>query len=198
MPRAWKVVLPVVVVLGGLAFAGWWFFLRDDAPPEAALPARHRAVDGLRRRTCGGRRHLDGAAGRRGVRRLPHQGAVRRRHDREDGCRAIAGRDRDDDCAGHADPGGHVRGGPDRADQRLRPPRLQPAGRRSADRPVPDGPFALTAPITLPAPPSLDTPVEVQATGDLTLHGVTKPVTVALKARWNGDLIDVAGTPRSC
>src|SRR6478735_6735914 len=38
--RIWKVVLPVVVVLGGLAFAGWWFFLRDDAPPVAALPVR--------------------------------------------------------------------------------------------------------------------------------------------------------------
>src|SRR6185437_14608889 len=38
--RIWKVVLPVVVVLGGLAFAGWWFFLRDDAPPVAALPFR--------------------------------------------------------------------------------------------------------------------------------------------------------------
>ena len=38
--RVWKVALAVVVVLAALAFAGWWFLLRDDAPPGAALPVR--------------------------------------------------------------------------------------------------------------------------------------------------------------
>ena len=29
--------------------------------------------------------------------------------------------------------------------------------------------------------------------GTLTLHGVTKPVTVPVEARWDGDTIEVAG-----
>ena len=64
-------LLAVVVVLGGLAFAGWWFLLRDDAPPEAALPVRTTPSTIAGVGASGGRRHLDGAAGRRRVRRLP-------------------------------------------------------------------------------------------------------------------------------
>jgi polyisoprenoid-binding protein YceI len=33
----------------------------------------------------------------------------------------------------------------------------------------------------------------VAAVGELTLHGVTKPVTLQLQARWTGDAITVAG-----
>ncbi len=40
MSRFWKIALPVVLVLVAAGFAGWWFFLRDDAPPEARLVAR--------------------------------------------------------------------------------------------------------------------------------------------------------------
>jgi len=58
----------------------------------------------------------------------------------------------------------------------------------------PTATFRLTAPITLPSAPGLNVPVKVQAAGDLTLHGVTKPVTAALKANWTGELIDVAGS----
>lgn len=57
----------------------------------------------------------------------------------------------------------------------------------------PEATFTLTAPIALGSLPGLDTPVDVVATGDLTLHGVTRSVQVPLQARWNGDSIDVAG-----
>ena len=33
----------------------------------------------------------------------------------------------------------------------------------------------------------------VSATGDLLLHGVTRPVSIELSARWNGATISVAG-----
>jgi polyisoprenoid-binding protein YceI len=57
----------------------------------------------------------------------------------------------------------------------------------------PTAEFTLTQPIsgTLPAE---NTEVEVQATGNLTLHGVTKEVTIPLKAKWAGDVIEVAGS----
>jgi len=36
--------------------------------------------------------------------------------------------------------------------------------------------------------------VNVDATGKLTLHGVTKTVTVPLEARWTGPTIEIVGT----
>lgn len=54
--------------------------------------------------------------------------------------------------------------------------------------------FTLTQPITLASPPVVGERQSVQATGDLTLHGQTKPVTLALQAEWTGDTIAVAGS----
>jgi len=54
--------------------------------------------------------------------------------------------------------------------------------------------FTLTQPITLASPPVLGERQTVQATGDLTLHGQTKRVTVPLQAEWKGDTIAVAGS----
>lgn len=57
----------------------------------------------------------------------------------------------------------------------------------------PNATFTLTAPIELGSLPPLNGAVDIVATGDLTLHGVTRSVQVPLQARWNGDSIDVAG-----
>jgi polyisoprenoid-binding protein YceI len=56
----------------------------------------------------------------------------------------------------------------------------------------PTSTFTLTAPITLPATPMPGAPVNVTAKGDLTLHGVTKPVDAPLTAQWDGGQIKVA------
>lgn len=58
----------------------------------------------------------------------------------------------------------------------------------------PEATFVLTEPVDLGGAPELDTPVTTTATGDLTVHGVTKSVTFELEARWNGTTIDVAGS----
>lgn len=52
--------------------------------------------------------------------------------------------------------------------------------------------FKLTSPVTLPGTPTLNSETTVTAKGDLTLHGVTKPVEVPLKATWTGSQIKVA------
>jgi polyisoprenoid-binding protein YceI len=57
----------------------------------------------------------------------------------------------------------------------------------------PTAEFKLTQPISGAIPPE-NTEVEVQATGELTLHGVTREVTIPLKAKWAGDVIEVAGS----
>jgi polyisoprenoid-binding protein YceI len=57
----------------------------------------------------------------------------------------------------------------------------------------PESTFTLTGPLELPSPPTAGEAVSVTATGDLTLHGVTRPVDVPVEARWNGSTIEVVG-----
>lgn len=54
--------------------------------------------------------------------------------------------------------------------------------------------FDLSSPIALPAPVRAGVKVHARANGQLTLHGVTKLVTIALDARWDGATVEVAGT----
>ncbi len=58
----------------------------------------------------------------------------------------------------------------------------------------PHATFATTAPITLSPVPANGVTIHVSATGNLTLHGVTQPVTVPLTARRTGDVIGVSGS----
>ncbi len=58
----------------------------------------------------------------------------------------------------------------------------------------PDARFVLTSPITLPSAPKVGAVESADAKGKLTLHGVTRSVTIPIKARWNGALIDVNGS----
>lgn len=57
----------------------------------------------------------------------------------------------------------------------------------------PKATFVLSSPIDLGGAPKIGAELPVKASGKLTLHGVTKEVTLDLKARWSGDRIDVAG-----
>ncbi len=59
----------------------------------------------------------------------------------------------------------------------------------------PDATFKLTEPITLASKPIAGDKVSIRATGDLTVNGITKQMTIPLEARWNGSTIQVAGTP---
>jgi len=58
----------------------------------------------------------------------------------------------------------------------------------------PTATFALTAPIDLGAVPTVGQVFAVTATGDLTMHGVTQPISLPLEARWTGDTIDLTGS----
>jgi polyisoprenoid-binding protein YceI len=58
----------------------------------------------------------------------------------------------------------------------------------------PTATFQLTQPIVFDGQPAEGEVVDVQATGDLTLHGVTREVTFPLQARWDGGQIAVVGS----
>jgi polyisoprenoid-binding protein YceI len=58
----------------------------------------------------------------------------------------------------------------------------------------PKASFVLTEPISLGSIPADGEQIEVEATGNLTLHGVTKTVTIPLQAQRKGDVIAVVGS----
>jgi polyisoprenoid-binding protein YceI len=58
----------------------------------------------------------------------------------------------------------------------------------------PQATFKLTAPIQLAAAPADGQTITATATGELTLHGVTKAVQVPIEARLSGDVVTVVGS----
>ncbi len=69
------------------------------------------------------------------------------------------------------------------------------AARRALDTDTfPTASFVLTEPIDLGTDPASGAPVTATASGNLSVHGVTNPVEVALEAQLVGDTIAVVGT----
>lgn len=58
----------------------------------------------------------------------------------------------------------------------------------------PTATFELTQPVTIPADALAGTAVTVQATGDMTIHGVTKSVTIPLQTQLTGSQIELVGS----
>ncbi len=198
MQRSAKIAMAAsaIVILGG-AFAFWWLVLRDDSPPPAALPVRTEettttvqgqpspggSVDGTWTVVSAtdvfvGYRIQETFAGetitKTAVGRTP---AV-------SGSMTIAG--------------GQVTAAEVTADvtelssdsgQRDR--FIQGSALETGR--IPTATFTLTQPIALPQPVETGEALDVTATGDLTLHGVTRQVQVQLQASWNGSTISVAG-----
>lgn len=77
------------------------------------------------------------------------------------------------------------------SDQSFRDGRLHSSGIES-DR-FPEAKFVLAEPITLPKVPEAGETMTVDAKGDFTLHGVTKRVTVPIQARWDGKDVQIVG-----
>lgn len=67
-------------------------------------------------------------------------------------------------------------------------------GRIMSTRTFPTATFALSQPISVPSIPAENVQTNVQANGQLTLRGVTRPVVAQLQARRLGDRIEVAGS----
>src|ERR1700737_4937749 len=78
------------------------------------------------------------------------------------------------------------------SDQSRRDQRIHSQGLES-DR-YPTATFKLTAPITLPADAAGGQTMHVSSIGDLTIHGVTKNVTIPIDARMGGSTIELVGS----
>ena len=78
------------------------------------------------------------------------------------------------------------------SDQSRRDQRIHSQGLES-DR-YPNATFKLTSPIELTADAAGGQTVHVLATGDLTIHGVTKSVTIPIDARLSGSKIELVGS----
>ena len=77
------------------------------------------------------------------------------------------------------------------SDNSFRDGRIKSEGLESDD--FPEAKFVLTEPITLSAVPAAGDTIKTEATGDFTLHGVTKTVTISLEGRWDGKQVQVVG-----
>jgi polyisoprenoid-binding protein YceI len=78
------------------------------------------------------------------------------------------------------------------SDQSRRDQRIRSQGLES-DR-YPTATFKLTSPIALAADAANGQTIHVSATGDLTIHGVTKRVTIPIDARMTGSKIELVGS----
>jgi polyisoprenoid-binding protein YceI len=78
------------------------------------------------------------------------------------------------------------------SDRSMRDARIHVMGLES-DR-YPQATFTLTSPIALPADAGNGQAFNASATGQLTIHGVTKTVTIPIQARLTGSQIELAGS----
>lgn len=79
-----------------------------------------------------------------------------------------------------------------KSDESRRDNRIRTVGLET-DR-FPSATFVAALPMELPATALSGTPAKVQVPGDLTIHGVTKRVTMPLDVKANGSQVEVAGT----
>jgi polyisoprenoid-binding protein YceI len=186
------VAAAVVLVVGGVAF--YLAVLRDDPPERVALPEEDRAAtegDTGRADPSGpwavqqGNRSLVGYRVSETFAGLSVASDAVGRTNEVEGTMSVDG-----ETVGSATVTADLttlESDEDRRDNAIRTRGLE------TDR-YPEATFALTEPVRLPGPPQRGEDVSVTATGDLTLHGVTRSVDVPIDARWSGDTIDVVGT----
>lgn len=182
------VLVLVVAVLGAAAFAGWWFLLRDDAAPRPEIEKTPIVEGGAAEGAW--RLQPDDTSGSFVQYRIQEEfvGAIQN-----------TATGKTTDVTGTLQVDGDAVSAVTveanlaalESDEPFRDGALGNQGLETNK--FPKAAFVLTRPITLPSSPVKGETVNVQATGDLTLHGVTKTVTIPLEGRWDGTTIQVVG-----
>ena len=199
MRRAWKWLVLGLVVIVALGVAGWYFFLKTDPEPRAAIKetpvvtestvAGQAAAepDGTWTVTSSSCALPDCFVGYRVTEKLFANISDTEATGRTDNVTAsmtINGTTITDVTV-RAD----LRDL--KSDNNFRDGRIRSEGLESDD--FPEAKFVLTEPITLSAVPTAGQTVKTEATGNFTLHGVTKKVTISLEGRWDGKQVQVVG-----
>ena len=196
MGRIWKWLVLGLVVVVGLAFAGWYFFIKTDPEPRAAIKLTPVVTDST---VAGGTAtgpdgtwtvkpgNADNFVGYRVTEKLFANVTDTEATGRTDNVTASMTIDGTtvSDVTVTAD----LRDL--KSDNGFRDGRIRSEGLES-DR-FPEAKFVLTSPITLDAVPAAGATITAEATGDFTLHGVTKNVTISLQGRWDGKQVQVVG-----
>jgi polyisoprenoid-binding protein YceI len=199
MARVLKILvgLLVLALLALGAFLVWYFVIDDDAPPEAELRERPASEQTTTPGSGGAGASADGTWT---VQAGPEVFVGYRVQE------LFAGDTLKKDAVGRTPvvtgtitvTGSTVESGSFTADltrlasdQSRRDDAIRTRGLETNE--FPEATFTITEPIDLGEQPVVGKQYTVTARGDLTLHGVTRPVDVEVDARWNGDSIDVAG-----
>ncbi len=194
MFRLGKILVVVLVVIVGAGFAGWYFFLKTDPSPRAKIKetptvtlakgSEASALDGTWMVSPG---NADDFVGYRVTEKLfanITQSTATGRTNNVTGAMSIKGatisaitvtadlRDLSSDSGGR--------------DGAIRIEGLE-------SNKFPEAKFVSTAPIQLNSIPPVGTTISTQATGNFTLHGVTKQVTITLQGRFDGAKLQVVG-----
>jgi polyisoprenoid-binding protein YceI len=198
MRRLLKWLILGLVVVIGLGVAGWYFFLKTDPAPRAEITLTPVVTDS----TVAGDPSAAGLDGTWTVKPGNKQNFVGYRVTEKlfaDVSNTEATGRTDNVTASMKIDGTTVSDVTVTADLRdltsdnsFRDGRIRSEGLESDQ--FPEAKFVLTSPITLGAVPAAGDTITADATGDFTLHGVTKSVTISLQGRWDGKQVQVVGS----
>jgi polyisoprenoid-binding protein YceI len=197
MRRIWKWLVLGVVVVIGLGVAGWYFFLKTDPEPPAAIKLTPVVTES----TVAGQADtgLDGTwtvapgdtqnfVGYRVTEKLFANISETEATGRTDN--VTASMTIDGTTVSEVTVTADLRDLT--SDNSFRDGRIKSEGLESDQ--FPEAKFVLTEPIELSAVPPAGETITTEATGEFTLHGVTKPVTIPLEGRWDGKQVQVVGS----
>jgi polyisoprenoid-binding protein YceI len=207
MSKTWKIVVPVVVVLLLVVGGGLWWFLRDDAPSEVSLDS---AVESVTTTTgAGGETSavtdasgtwvIDTSTGSFDFESATGTFAGFRIEEELSSIGSTTAVGRTGDVTGSITIEGdslttasfEVDLTSVTTNESQRDNRVQSALDTDS---FPTATFTLTEPVSLGADPTSGEEISVVATGEFTLHGVTKAVEVPLQAKLVGDTVVVVGS----
>lgn len=189
----------VVVVIAVAAFAGWWFLIRDDAPSEADIATAAEGLDDSGGATgdVEGDWGVDPSVGSFDDFSSTWAGYRFEEELASIGTNTAVGRT--PDVTGSMTVAGDEVTAVDvevdlttlQSDSGTRDGALRSRGLESDE--FPSATFSLTEPIALPAGAADGERVSTEATGDLTIHGTTRSVTLTVDAELSGDSAVVVG-----
>jgi polyisoprenoid-binding protein YceI len=210
--RTQRLLAAAVVLVVALGAAGWWFFIRDDAPEAANIDDASKTLD---EQAAGGGESsdtstADGATGLDGTWDVdPSIGsfddfsgtyAGYRMEEQLAGVGATTAVGRTPDVTGDITiAGDQVTEGSFevdmttlKSDKDMRDNAIRSRGLETDT--FPTATFELTQPVALPADAATSgASVPISVTGDLTIHGVTKPVTLDFDAQMGDGAIAIVG-----
>lgn len=198
--RLWKWLALAVVVVVGLGVAGYFIFLKSDPEPRAAIKqtpivttttaagqqpsSSASALDGTWTVKPGNAQNFVGYRVTEKLFANISETEATGRTDNVTASMTIAGTTVKDVTV-TADLRDLT------SDNSFRDGRIRSDGLESDE--FPEAKFVLTKPIALSAVPAAGETITTEATGEFTLHGVTKAVTIPLEGRWDGKQVQVVG-----